>query len=97
MKHLEFEWDNRKEKANIKKHGISFEEARTTFYDENAIQFFDPDHSENEDRFILLGTSYKLNTLVVCHCFREKETIVRIISARMADSDETKAYWEYRK
>jgi hypothetical protein len=97
MKHLEFEWDNTKEKANIKKHGISFEEARTTFYDENAMQFFDPDHSENEDRFILLGTSYKLNTLVVCHCLREKETIVRIISARKADSDETKAYWDYRK
>jgi len=97
MVHLEFEWDNKKEKANIKKHGISFEEARITFYDENAIQFFDPDHSEDEDRFILLGTSYKLNTLVVCHCFREKETIVRIISARKADSDETKAYWDYRK
>lgn len=97
MKHLVFEWDTKKEKANIKKHGISFEEARTTFYDENAIQFFDPDHSEDEDRFILLGTSYRLNTLVICHCFRKKETVVRIISARKADEDETKAYWNYRK
>jgi len=97
MKHLVFEWDTKKEKANIKKHGISFEEARTTFYDENAIQFFDPDHSEDEDRFILLGTSYRLNTLVICHCFREEETLIRIISARKADKDETKAYWDYRK
>ena len=97
MNHLVIEWDKKKEKANLKKHGISFGEARTTFYDENAIQFYDPDHSEDEDRFILLGTSYKLNTLVVCHCFREKETIVRIISARKADKDETKTYWDYRK
>jgi len=97
MKLLVFEWDRKKEKANIKTHGISFEEARTTFYDENAIQFYDPDHSEDEDRFILLGTSYKLNTLVICHCFREKETVIRIISARKADKDETQAYRDYRK
>jgi uncharacterized DUF497 family protein len=97
MNLLVFEWDKKKEKANIKKHGISFDEARTTFYDEKAIQFFDPDHSENEDRFILLGTSYKLNTLVICHCFKEDETVVRIISARKADQDESKAYWDYRK
>ncbi len=97
MKYLKFEWDNRKNKANIKKHGISFEEARTAFYDENAIQFFDPDHSEDEDRFILLGTSYRLNTLVICHCFRKEETVIRIISARKADKDEVKQYWSYRK
>jgi len=97
MKYLAFEWDKQKEKANIKKHGISFEEARTSFYDENAIQFYDPDHSEDEDRFILLGTSYKLNTLVLCHCFREEETVVRIISARKADKDEVKSYLDYRK
>lgn len=97
MDDLTFEWDDRKDKANIKKHGISFQEARSTFYDENAIQFFDPDHSDDEDRFILLGSSYRLNTLVVCHCFMEEETIIRIISARKADKDETKAYWKYKK
>ena len=97
MKQLAFEWDKRKENANVEKHGISFEEARTSFYDENAIQFFDPDHSDEEVRFILLGLSHKLNTLVVCHCFREEETTVRIISARKADKDETNAYWSHRK
>ena len=97
MKHLAFEWDKKKEQANIKKHGVSFEEARTTFYDEHAMVFHDPDHSDDEDRFILLGTSYKLNTLVVCHCFREEETVVRIISARKADKDESREYWDYRK
>ncbi len=71
MNEFRFEWDERKEKANIKKHGVSFNEARTVFYDENAIQFFDPDHSKSEDRFILLGISLKLRILVVCHCFRE--------------------------
>ena len=94
---MEFEWDKQKEKANIRKHGVSFEDARTAFYDEYAIQFFDPDHSNEEDRFILLGTNHKLNILVVCHCFREKETLVRIISARKADKDEIKAYWSFRK
>jgi hypothetical protein len=59
MKHLVLEWDKKKEKANIKTHGVSFEVARTVFYDENAIQYYDPDHSEDEDRFILLGASYK--------------------------------------
>ena len=97
MRHFKIEWDKRKENANLNKHGISFEEARTTFYDENAIQFFDPDHSDEEDRFILLGISHKLNTLVVCHCFREQEMSVRIIFARKADKDEENFYWSYRK
>ncbi len=97
MNELRFEWDERKEKANIKKHGVSFDEARTVFYDENAIQFFDPDHSESEGRFILLGISLKLRILVVCHCFRESETVVRIISARKADGDEKNEYWRYRR
>jgi uncharacterized DUF497 family protein len=69
----------------------------TVFYDEYAIQFFDPEHSKSEDRFILLGTSIKLKTLVVCHCFRQNETIVRIISARKADKDEEQVYWSNRK
>ncbi|VAX01958.1 hypothetical protein MNBD_GAMMA22-2580 [hydrothermal vent metagenome] len=97
MKRLEFEWDNKKDKTNIKKHGVSFHEARTVFYDEYAIQFFDPEHSEDEDRFILLGSSFNLKTLVICHCFREKETIIRIISARKADKDEEQYYWSERK
>ena len=97
MKALEFEWDRRKETANVKKHGISFKEAQTAFYDESAIQFYDPDHSDEEDRFILLGFSLKPQVLVVCHCLRESETVVRIISARKADKDEEQAYWEQRK
>jgi uncharacterized DUF497 family protein len=97
MTELRFEWDKRKEKANVKKHGISFDEARTVFYDENAIQFFDPDHSDDEDRFILLGISLRLRIIVVCHCFRESDTVVRLISARKADSDEENEYWRRRK
>lgn len=97
MKELEFEWDNKKDKINAKKHGVSFDEARTVFFDEQAIQFYDPEHSDEEDRFILLGTSFKLKTLVVCHCFREEETKIRIISARKADAEEEQAYWNNRK
>ncbi len=97
MVELRFEWEDKKEKANIKKHRVSFDEARTVFYDENAIQFFDPDHSESEDRFILLGMSFKLRVLIVCHCFRESETIVRLISARKADRTEEKEYWRKKR
>ncbi len=97
MKRLKFEWDDQKDKINTKKHGVSFDEARTVFYDEDAIQFFDPEHSEDEDRFILLGTSFKLKTLVVCHCFRLEETVIRIISARKADRDEEQVYWSKRQ
>jgi uncharacterized DUF497 family protein len=97
MDELRFEWDDEKEKINIRKHGVSFDEARTVFYDEKAIQFFDPDHSEEEDRFILLGMSFKLRALVVCHCFRESETVVRLISARKADREEEREYWRRRK
>jgi hypothetical protein len=97
MKQLEFEWDKKKERTNAKKHGVSFDEARTVFYDEQAIQFYDPEHSDEEDRFILLGTSFKLKTLVVCHCFREDETKIRIISARKADTEEEQVYWSNRK
>jgi hypothetical protein len=96
MKTLSFEWDERKARANLKKHGVSFEEARTAFYDENAIQFFDPDHSDDEERFILLGMSIRLRAVIVCHCFRENETMVRIISARKADGDEEREYWRRR-
>ncbi len=96
MKEIEFIWDHRKNKANYQKHGIAFEEARTAFYDEQAVVFFDPDHSQEEDRFLLLGVSFKLRVVVVCHCFRESETVVRIISARKADKAEERDYWRRR-
>ena len=93
MSGLEFEWNPEKSRENLKKHGVSFEEAQTIFLDENALRFFDPDHSEGEDRFIMLGVSVKLRVLVVCHCFRKDDTVIRIISARKATKDEGKAYW----
>jgi uncharacterized protein len=94
---MRFEWDATKEKANRRKHGISFEEAQTVFFDEHAIEFFDPDHSEDEDRFILLGMSFKVRLVVVCHCFRESETVVRLFSARPADKSEEREYWRRRR
>jgi len=94
---VEFEWDRKKAAANIKKHGVSFEEARTAFFDEFATIFHDPDHSQEEDRFLLLGNSFRLNTVVVCHCFRESECKIRIISARKADQLEKTEYWSKRK
>jgi len=97
MSALRFEWEVRKDDANIRKHGVSFDEARTVFYDEDAIQFFDPDHSDDEDRFLLLGLSSKLQVLIVCHCFRESETSVRIISARKADKSEEREYWRRKR
>lgn len=97
MSNLKFEWDSRKAKSNYKKHGVTFEEAKTAFFDEQAIVYFDPEHSKDEDRFILLGTSHLLSQVVVCHCFREEETVVRIISARRADKDEASTYWENMK
>lgn len=93
MKELIFVWDDNKNKINRLKNGISFEEAKTVFYDENAREYFDPDHSEDENRFILLGMSARLRILVVCHCFREKEWAIRIISARRAEEAEQEAYW----
>ncbi|NOZ68377.1 MAG: BrnT family toxin [Deferribacteres bacterium] len=92
MEPLGFSWDNRKNKVNQKKHGISFEEAQTVFFDENAIEFFDPDHSESEERFLMLGLSYRLRILVVCYCFRESDSEIRIISARKATKKEQKVY-----
>ena len=89
--HLRFEWDENKAKINLRKHGISFEEARTVFYDERARLIADPDHSEDEDRFILLGMGSALRLVVVCHCYRD-EGLIRIISARKATGNESKAY-----
>lgn len=94
MDGLNFEWDRRKEAANRKKHGVSFEEARTAFFDENArfMVMADPDHSDEEDRFVLLGLSSQLRLLVVCHCYREEPETIRIISARKADCSERRKY-----
>jgi uncharacterized DUF497 family protein len=92
MKSLSFSWDNRKNISNQKKHAVSFEEAQTVFFDENAIEYFDPDHSDEEDRFIMLGLSSRLRILVVCHCIRERNLEIRIISARKATKKERKIY-----
>lgn len=92
MTSLRFEWEPRKASANLKKHGICFEEAKSVFYDENAKLISDPDHSEDEDRFILLGVSHSLRVILVCHCFRGKSNAVRIISARKATPKESKVY-----
>jgi uncharacterized DUF497 family protein len=96
MNDLSFVWDPQKNTQNIEKHdGIDFEEAKTVFYDEFARIIYDPNHSINEDRFIL-GLSNKLRLLIVCHCYRESDSIIRIISARKATQKEAKAYEEKR-
>ena len=93
---MNFEWDEQKAELNKRKHGVSFEEAATVFDDADALQIFDPDHSEAEDRFILLGMSSILRILVVCHCFRADDETIRIISARKATRNESSTY-ERRK
>jgi len=95
MKTLNFSWDDNKAKSNLIKHKVSFEEAKTVFDDENARLVYDPDHSIDEDRFILLGLSCKLNVLTVVHCYKENDDNIRIISARKATKKETKQYLEY--
>ena len=92
MKQLSFEWDEKKNQKNQWKHRISFEEAVTVFLDEEAIVIPDEDHSEYEERFLILGISRKLNLLVVCHCIREQEGVIRIISARHATKTEIRQY-----
>ena len=93
---MRFEWDDRKALANRRKHGVTFDEARTVFLDEDALLIADEDHSEEEDRFILLGMSAHLRTLIVCHCYREGDEIIRIISARKANKTERRQYDERR-
>jgi uncharacterized DUF497 family protein len=92
MKSISFVWDERKAEANLKKHKIAFEEAKTVFSDPNARMIFDPDHSIEEDRFVLLGLSSTLRILVVCHCYLEDDMVIRIISARKANKYEQKQY-----
>lgn len=89
---MRFEWDENKAQLNIKKHGVSFTEAETAFYDASALLISDPEHSDDEERFILLGMSRNARLLVVCHCLRESETVIRIISARKATRTESSYY-----
>ncbi len=93
MKKMLFTWDDNKNISNKRKHGISFEEAQTVFFDENAIEFDDPDHSINEERFILLGLNQNLKVLVVCHCYPSNESEIRIITARKATKKEQTVYF----
>ena len=96
MRMLTITWDERKDSINRQKHGVSFIEARTVFLDEHARLIADPDSSEDEDRFIILGFSERFRLLVVCHCYRENDSIIRIISARKATRHEKNSYGSYR-
>lgn len=96
MDRIEFAWDPRKNEVNRRKHHVSFEEARTVFYDDDALVIGDPEHSQEEDRFLILGFSAQARLLVVCHCCRESESVIRIISARKATRNESKQYDERR-
>ena len=88
-------WDRLKAESNLKKHRISFEEAQTVFSDPNARMISDPEHSDDEDRFILLGISAGLRLLVVCHCYKGDDMVIRIISARKANKNEQKQYGSF--
>lgn len=94
MKAITFEWDEAKNTINGKKHGISFKEAETVFYDENALLIPDPEHSTMEERFVILGHSFSLKLLMVCHCYRRNDKVIRIISARKATKNESRQYVE---
>jgi hypothetical protein len=93
---IEFAWDWRKARSNIAKHGVSFEEAQTVFLDENARLIDDPDHSGEEERFVLLGYSFRARCLIVSHCYRGAASVIRLISARPATPKEQKLYWSFR-
>ncbi len=97
MKAINFEWDEAKNTINGKKHKVFFEEAKTVFYDENALLIPDPEHSITEERFIILGHSFSLKLLIVCHCYRRNDQVIRIISARKATKTESLQYEEVLK
>ena len=96
MGNIEFAWDRRKARSNLEKHGVSFEEAQTVFLDENARLINDPDHSGEEERFVLLGYSFQARCLIVSHCYRESASVIRLISARRATTHEEELYWRLR-
>jgi len=89
---MRFVWDSWKNSTNVRKHGVSFEEAQTVFYDEYARLISDPDHSTDEDRFVLMGRSFQMRLLIVCHCYRENDEVIRVISARKANRFEEAFY-----
>jgi len=93
---IDFAWDRRKARANLRKHGVSFEEAQTVFLDDTARLIDDPDHSDEEDRFVLLGYSFRARCLIVSHCYRESDSVIRLISARRATAPEEEVYWRLR-
>lgn len=97
MNEIHFEWDEAKNTKNIKKHKISFEEASTVFYDENAVVFDDPEHSLDEDRFLIIGFSTSRKLCIVSHCYRSNDNIIRLISARKAEKSEQKAYIDFNQ
>jgi uncharacterized DUF497 family protein len=97
MSSIRFVWDNNKAILNKKKHGVSFYEAQLVFCDECALEFYDPDHSQDEDRFLMLGVSEATRVLIVCYCIREDGEVIRIISARKAVKKEAQHYWEKRR
>ena len=92
MSLLRFEWDPKKAASNQRKHGVSFDEAETAFLDDEAVLVPDTEHSSDEDRFLILGFSYQLRILIVCHCYRESDDVIRIISARKANKSEQMQY-----
>jgi len=93
---IEFAWDRRKARSNLAKHGVSFGEAQTVFLDENARLINDPDHSGEEERFVLLGYSFQARCLIVSHFYRESSSLIRLISARRATTHEEELYWRLR-
>jgi len=94
---IRFVWDDWKNRQNQKKHGVSFEEAESVFFDEKAREYFDPDHSDEEDRFLMVGRSYRLRMPLISHCYREGERTIRVISARRATKAERFAYQRGRE
>ena len=94
---LSFVWDEEKSKINLEKHGVSCAEAKSVFYDDHARLIADADNSEDEDRFLLLGISFRLRLLLVCHCYREDDHVVRIISARKATRHEAQTYRRFKQ
>jgi uncharacterized DUF497 family protein len=94
---LSFVWDEEKNKINLEKHGISFAEAKGIFYDEHARLIADEDNSEDEERFLLLGMSFRPRLLLVCHCYRENDHVIRIISARKTTRRESQMYRRFKQ
>lgn len=94
---IDFSWDDEKASSNLEKHGVSFEEASTVFYDPFALVIPDDEHSFEEDRFVIVGISEVARVLTVCHCYRQTNEHIRIISARKATKSEQSSYWRHRR